>query len=238
MKAKLTASALLAGALVANPASAEMLWSNFSVSYLTGQQYEFTPNGDMQVVTIEHASGHSWGDNFLFIDRTMPDDGDSSFYGELSPRLSLGKMTDSDLSFGPVKDVLLAGTWEMGDGFDNFLYGVGLSLDVPGFKYFNVNVYAVNNDTEADDEQLTVTWAYPINVGEQEFLIDGFMDWSSATEDNRSELNFTPQLKWNAGKVMGLKNPLYVGIEYAYWNNKYGSSTDERNASLLLKWHF
>lgn len=238
MKSKLATSAILAGSLIANPASAEMLWSNFSLSYLNGNQYEFTPTGAMQVITIEHASGHSWGDNFLFIDRTMPEDGDSSFYGELSPRFSIGKITDNDLSFGPIKDVLVATTWEMGDGFDNFLYGVGLAIDIPGFNYFNANLYAANNDTEADDEQLTLTWAYPFNVGSQEFLIDGFLDWSSASEDNKSEMNFTPQIKWNIGKTLGTSSPLYVGLEYAYWNNKYGSDTNERAGSLLIKMHF
>lgn len=239
MKSKLAASALVASSLIATPASAEMLWSTFSLSYLNGSQYEFTPTGDMQVLTIEHASGHSWGDNFLFIDRTMPKDGDSDHYGELSPRLSLGKISGSDLSFGPVKDVLLAGTWEMGDGFDNFLYGVGFAFDIPGFKYFNANIYAVNNDTGHDDnEQLTLTWGYPFSIGSQEFLIDGFLDWSSATSTDKSEMNFTPQIKWNAGKLMGLESPLYVGLEYAYWNNKYGTDTDERAGSLLIKWHF
>ncbi|WP_432452123.1 MULTISPECIES: DUF5020 family protein [unclassified Agarivorans] len=232
------ASIALSGLFSATQASAEMQWSTFSLSYLYGTEYEFTPNGKMQVMTVEHASGHSWGDNFFFIDRTMPKDGDASFYGELSPRLSFNKLTDSTFSLGPIKDVLFASTWEMGDGFNNYLYGVGVDITVPGFQYFNVNVYQVNNDISANDEQLTITWGAPFSIGSQDFLIDGFMDWSSASETNKSEMNLTPQIKWNAGKNLGFSSPLYVGIEYAYWNNKYGTDVDERVASLLVKWHF
>lgn len=231
------ASLAVSSLFMASSASAEMQWSNFSLSYLYGSNYEFTPDKKMQVMTLEHASGHSWGDNFLFIDRTMPSKGDSSFYGELSPRLSIGKITDNKIAFGPVNDVLIATTWEMGNGFDNFLYGVGVGLTVPGFQYFNVNLYHASNDISDDDNQLTITWGAPFTIGSQDFLIDGFMDWSSASDTNKSEMNFTPQIKWNAGKNFNLSSPLYLGIEYAYWNNKYGTDTNERVASLLLKWH-
>jgi len=246
---KSTAAAVLVlGTALSTSASAEMLWSDFSLSYLYGSHYSTVYGGedDRTYITVEHASGHSWGDNFLFIDRQMDhgtgadDDEDSSYYGELSPRLSFGKISGADLSFGPISDVLLASTWEAGDGFDNLLYGLGFDLDIPGFRYFNVNLYKVNNDLVDDDEQLTLTWAYPFSVASQDFLIDGFLDWSSAADDHKSEMNFTPQIKWNAGKLMGLESPLYVGMEYAYWNNKYGNSDgkDERSASLLVKWHF
>ncbi|MEH6651342.1 MAG: outer membrane protein OmpK [Motiliproteus sp.] len=234
-----TVSALAFAATFSTPASAEMLWDRFSLSYLYGSDYKFVEDGEMSVVTIEHASGHSWGDNFLFIDRTMPSKGDSSFYGELSPRLSIGKVSDSDLSFGPMTDLLVATTWEMGDGFDNYLYGIGTALSVPGFRYFNVNLYKANNDLSLDDEQLTLNWGAPFNIGSSEFLIDGFLDWSSSAEDHASEMNFTPQIKWNVGKLMNTKAPLYLGVEYSHWNNKFGvDGVNERNVSLLATWVF
>jgi nucleoside-specific outer membrane channel protein Tsx len=236
----LLALALTLGNPLASSASAEMLWNDFSLSYLNGRDYEVvTPTGKMDTVTFEHASGHSWGDTFLFIDRLMPDERDSTFYGEFAPRLSLSSLGGSDLNAGPIKDVLLAGTWEMGDGFDNQLYGVGLALNVPGFQYFKLNLYKASNDRWDDDEQLTLSWAYLFSIDNADFLVDGFLDWSSSSDTNASEMNFTPQLKWNAGKHLGLKAPLYVGLEYSHWNNKFGiQGRDERNASLLLKWHF
>ena len=232
---------LLAGAMLATasvPASAEQLWSSFSLSYLNGNDYEVGDN-QRQVFTLEHASGHNWGDTFFFMDRLNSENGTTENYHEFSPRLSLGNLTGSDLSFGPVKDVLLATTWESGEGFDNFLAGVGFSFDVPGFRYFNVNLYHASNETRKDDQQLTVTWGVPFEIGNGEFLYDGFIDWSTEESDHASELNFTSQLKWNAGKLIGTKAPVYVGVEYAHWNNKFGiDGVDERNPALLLKWHF
>lgn len=236
MSVSVVAGAMLS--ILSMSASAEMLWSSFSLTYLNGSDYE-VGDPDRQVVTVEHASGHSWGDNFFFLDRLESDNGDSENYMELSPRLSLSSLTGNDLSFGPVKDVLLAGTWESGEGFDNFLAGVGVSLDVPGFQYFNANLYRANNDKSSNDTQLTLTWGLPFALSDAEFLYDGFIDWTTSESDKASEMNFTSQLKWNAGKLIGTKAPVYVGVEYAYWNNKFSiDGVDERNPALLLKWHF
>ncbi|MBN0987816.1 DUF5020 family protein [Amphritea pacifica] len=236
MSVSVVAGAMLS--ILSMSASAEMLWSSFSLTYLNGSDYE-VGDPDRQVVTVEHASGHSWGDNFFFLDRLESDNGNSENYMELSPRLSLSSLTGNDLSFGPVKDVLLAGTWESGEGFDNFLAGVGVSLDVPGFQYFNANLYRANNDKSSNDTQLTLTWGLPFALSDEEFLYDGFIDWTTSESDKASEMNFTSQLKWNAGKLIGTKAPVYVGVEYAYWNNKFGiDGVDERNPALLLKWHF
>jgi len=236
MKTKLMCA--LCCAAVSTGASAKQLWSDFSLSYVKGSQFEVV-DPDQQTITVEHASGHNWGDTFFFVDRQESDDGDTSTYFEFSPRLSLGYVTGADLSLGLVKDVFLAGTWESGDGFDNYMAGVGVSLDLPGFQYANANIYQVNNDSTSDDVMLTLTWGIPFSISDAEFLYDGFIDWSTEEDDHASETNFTSQLKWNAGKLIGTASPVYVGIEYSHWTNKYGiEGADERNPSLLLKWHF
>lgn len=232
-------SLLCAGAMsISSTASAEMQWSDLSLSYLKGSQYKVIEE-DQQFLTIEHASGHNWGDTFLFVDRNKSESGSISTYGEFSPRLSLSYLTDSDLSFGIVKDVFIASTWEMGDGFDNYLVGLGVSLDLPGFAYFGANVYQANNGAWDNDQMLTVTWGYPFKLAGADFLYDGFVDWSNSSDSQASEMNFTSQLKYNVGGALGTKAPVYLGLEYAVWNNKFGiSGVDERSASFLLKWHF
>ncbi|MBT00586.1 MAG: ion channel protein Tsx [Oceanospirillaceae bacterium] len=238
MKSRNTAVAIALGLTLSSTASAELIWQDFSLSYLNGSEYE-VGDDDRQVITVEHASGHSWGDTFFFMDRLKSDNGYTENYMEFSPRLSLGKVSGNELSWGPIKDVLISTTWESGEGFDNFLYGVGLALDLPGFRYFNINLYQANNENWDDDEQLTLTWGYPFSIGQADFLYDGFLDWSTKSDTNESERNFTSQLKWNAGKHMGLKSPLYVGMEYAHWTNKFGiDGVDEHNPALLVKWHF
>ena len=91
---------------------------------------------------------------------------------------------------------------------------------------------------------MTSSWALPFTLAAQDFIYDGFIDWSNSSDDKSSSLNFTSQLKWSLDKTLGLSNKLYLGIEYVYWLNKYGIQdspqfeTDESNINLLVKWHF
>lgn len=227
-----------AGITFSSQVNAEMQWSDFSLSYLSGNEYE-VGDKSRKVLTIEHASGHSWGDNFFFAERTKSKNGTIENYYELAPRLSLGHLTGSDLSFGIVSDVFVATTWEQGEFFDNYLLGIGVSLAVPGFNYLTANVYQANNGEWDNDQMLTVTWGVPFKLGRAVFLYDGFLDWSSSSDSQAAEMNFTSQLKFNLGQVFETKQPVYLGIEYAYWTNKFGiSGVDERSTSLLFKWHF
>jgi nucleoside-specific outer membrane channel protein Tsx len=223
--------------------SAEVLWQDFSVTYLTGSHYR-VDGPDKQVLTFEHVAGTSWGDSFFFVDHLRSDNGNRDNYAEWSPRLSFSKLTGNALQFGIISDVLFTSTVEMSSLQTNFLYGIATDLTLPGFNYLNLNFYRRNNDGVADNWQLTTTWAVPFSFGEQQFLYDGFMDWSSATADQSASMNLTSQLKWALHPLLGLKNKLYVGVEYVYWRNKYGIAdspgfrSNESNMNLLLKGHF
>ncbi|MDX5406030.1 MAG: nucleoside-binding protein [Chromatiaceae bacterium] len=222
---------------------AEVLWQDFSVSYLNGSNYR-VDGPDKQVLTFEHVAGTSWGDSFFFLDHLRADNGRRDNYAEWSPRVSFSKLSDQPLQFGLIKDVLFTSTVEMSSLQTNFLYGVATDLTVPGFNYLNLNFYRRNNDGVADNWQLTTTWAVPFALGEQQFLFDGFLDWSSATVEQRASMNMTSQLKWALHPLFNLKSKLYVGVEYVYWRNKYGIAdspqfpTNESNVNLLVKAHF
>lgn len=229
-------------------AQAEMQWQDVSLSLLHGDNYLLAPDNRATVATLEHASGHNWGDTFLFVDHFDYNKGDSAIYGEFSPRLSLSYLTGKELIAGPIKDILLATTWEHGNGpddvrFDNGLYGLGFALNITGFKYFNLNVYRRDNQYTKNNYQASISYALPFTLAGQTFLFDGFADWTSTTSQQRSSLNYTSQLKWQLYKGKS-GNRLYMGMEYVYWNNKYGVkdssrlNSNERNANLLLKYHF
>lgn len=258
---KNNAMAMVAGVLVSTTAAAEMQWRDSSFTLLHGEDYELdyslsTDDSNRDVITFEHVSGHSWGDLFLFVDRLHSRDGSDDTYAEISPRASLGKLSGSDWAVGPVKDLLLAATLEMGSfddpdkltrsegRFHNLLTGVGVDLAVPGFTYVQANLYHRNNDYEHNNEQLTVVWGLPFKLGAAEFMYDGFADWTSATEDQHSSLNVTSQLKLDLGAFWGKPKKLYAGIEYVHWNDKFGVEdgtfgldTNERNINLILKFH-
>ena len=257
--------AMISGLLVLSTSlttHAEMFWQDNSLSALYGSDYKVnyslsSDDSSRGVLTFEHASGHGWGDLFLFSDYLASEDGSSELYTEISPRLSLGKLGGRELSYGPVKDVLLAGQLELGNmddpdnltvtgpHFVNKLAGVGFDLAAPGFSYLQANVYHRNNEKKADNEQLTLVWGLPFQMGGEEFLYDGFIDWTSASRDSHPSMNFTSQLKWDLGARSGNPKKLYAGIEYVHWNDKFGIKdgtfgidSNERNINLLLKYHF
>ena len=237
-------------------------WQDNSLTYLNGIDFKVDPP-KQQTLTFEHASGWSFGDLFIFVDgikyntEATNGAGDGhTFYGEISPRLSFGKLSGADLSFGPIKDVLLAATYEFGeDDVDSYLLGPALDLNVPGFDFFQLNTYYRETDGKRDGSgvwQITPAWSYTLAVGDSDLVIDGFMDWVVDNDDSyHANLHFNPQIKYDLGKAMKWgEKQLYVGIEYDYWKNKYGikdggfvsdnfvGSTNQNTASLLVKAHF
>ncbi len=236
-------------------------WQDNSLTYLNGIDFKVDPP-KQQTVTFEHASGWSFGDLFIFVDgikyntEATNGAGDGhTFYGELSPRLSLGKISGADLSFGPVKDVLLAATYEFGeDDVDSYLLGPAVDLNIPGFDYFQLNTYLRTTDGRRDGDnvwQITPVWSYTIPVGDSDLVIDGFMDWVVDNDDSyQANLHFNPQIKYDLAKAMGWGKRFYVGVEYDYWSDKYGidddgfvgseilGGTDQSAISLLAKAHF
>jgi nucleoside-specific outer membrane channel protein Tsx len=225
-----------------------IVWQDFSLTGLYGENYVVPFAGDdnkQTTITAEYAAGFTKGDVFFFVDQAWDRDNETSTYLEFAPRLSLGAITGNDLSFGPVKDVLVATTWEHSAGYDNntefnnFMYGVGFSLDVPYTSYANLNLYKVHNDNTYNDYQLTITYAVPFKLGNEEFLADAFLDWSTGEKTHASELNWTSQYKWNVGKHISPKTKLYLGVEHSVWNNKYGlKGQDQHDVSALVKYHF
>ena len=227
-------------------AQAKPIWQDFSLTGLYGENYEVVDE-KQTTLTVEYAAKVKYADVFFFMDRMRGGDDHKSTYFELSPRLSLGEIFGQKLAFGPVKDVLISTTWESNNddfsSFDNFLYGVGLDLAIPYFQYANVNFYRANNEKTADDYQMTIAYALPFKLSTEDFLVDGFLDWSSAAHDGKehheSELNWTTQYKWNVGKHISPETRLYLGVEHSVWNNKFGmKNRDENNVSALVKYHF
>ncbi len=256
-------SLVLAGSLLA-PVQAMadlLLWQDNSLTYLNGIDFKIDPPRQ-QTLTFEHASGWSFGDLFLFVDgikyntEATNGAGDGhTFYGELSPRLSFGKLSGADLSFGPVKDLLLAATYEFGeDDVDAYLLGPAVDLAIPGFDYLQLNTYLRRPDGRRDGRnvwQITPVWSYTIPVGRSDVVVDGFIDWVVDNDDSyHANLHINPQIKYDLAKAMGWGQKFYVGVEYDYWKNKYGidndstlgddvlGGTDQSAISLLVKAHF
>jgi nucleoside-specific outer membrane channel protein Tsx len=233
-------------------------WTDNSLTLLPyGWGFEVDPD-EQSTFTYEHVHDSRIGDLFLFIDfvrfHGTPDGADdSTWYGEISPRLSFGKMLDQDLSFSVFKDVLIAGTYERGEDADvaeAVLVGVGFDLDVgdSGFRYAQLNVFGRNEltDNARDgfrDVQVTMVAARPFAIGKARFLVDGYFDWVLGLGSETWSYHLNPQVSVDLGNVWGSPDKLFAGVELDFWWNKYqipnspAFDTNQTAVSLMIKYH-
>jgi nucleoside-specific outer membrane channel protein Tsx len=240
------ALSLAIGGLGAAPAQAgSASFATTNIQYLYGTQYEL---GDdtRSIVTIEHANAWKYGDNFLFVDITNPDrDGKltkTGHYAEISPRLSLGKISGLDLSVGPIQDLLISTTVELPDSpaSRRYLYGMAADLAVPGFRFFKLNWYVRNSDAPGVDtgQQLTLAWNAPFTLGGLDFAFEGFADYAWGEDPLEDNLLTAPRLLLDVAALLGAKpGQLQTGVEYQIWRNKFGiDGVDEDVAQAMVKW--
>ena len=251
---RVTAASLVITSSLAT--ASPLLWQGNSLTYLYGKNFEVDP-AIQQTVTLEHVSGWSFGDLFMFIDSIHyngsqdASSNHSTWYGEVAPRLSFNKLSGQEIKFGPIIDVLLVGTYERGrDDIKDYLLGPGFDLALPGFDYLQLNTYYRYSDSPDGVRgawQITPVWAMTLPLGASDLLIDGYLDWVVDNNGNgkQANLHVNPQVKYDLGKALGWKvKQVYAGIEYSYWKNKYGiknSRTFDTNQSvtnLLVKVHF
>lgn len=219
-------------------------FSTTNIQYLYGTQYELG-DGTRSIVTIEHANAWKYGDTFLFVDITNADrDGEltgTGHYAEISPRLSLAKITGTSLSFGPVKDLLIATTAELpsSPAFRRYLYGVGVDLTVPAFRFVQLNWYVRNSTQPGLDtgQQATLAWNLPIKIAALSFSFEGFADYAWGEDPNEDNLLTAPRLLLDVGALFGAAGQLQMGVEHQIWRNKFGiKDVDEDVTQAMVKW--
>ncbi len=223
-------------------AKAEIIqWQGGNVQLLRGWDYKVdSPQGT--IATFEYANSWLYGDAFAFLDRTWPDTGKPTYYAEFSPRFSLGKIFDTDLSYGLIKDVLISTTLEkpLHQG-PRYLYGGAIDLNLPGFKFFNTNAY-LRDDTQLDGQtwQVTLAWSAPFEAGGAKFETRGYADFAGEEDTAEANQQIVPQLLLDAGNLAGLQdNKLFLGIEWHYWHNKYGIEGITQSApQAMVLWNF
>ena len=220
-------------------------WNAFNVQYLYGSNYELEPE-QVDILTLEWANGWAYGDNFAFVDITNFVQGDNTLYGEWAPRLSLSKITGKDLSTGPIQDVSLSATVELGEDISNYLIGGAVDLAMPGFKFFQVNGYLrENSELSGSTWQMTIAWSSDFEIGRARWNFSGFIDWAGSEGKSGtfaySKRNFhaQPQLLLDLGHLLDRPGKIYAGVEWLYWHNRYGiPGVTESVAQAMVKAHF
>lgn len=232
------AAILTLGLLGIATAQAADRWSSTNVQVLYGETYELGPE-TRTILTLEHASGWEYGDNFFFVDVTDFEDEGTELYGEFASRLSLSKISGRKIGVGPLADVLLAGQLEFGEGLRTYLYGIGTSWTIPGFAFFNLDFY-VRDEQGLDGNptwQITPSWLVPFGVGPVKASFGGFIDFAGSQGDREESIIGAPQLLVDVGNFWGAPDRLHAGIEYQFWRNKFGiDGVDEDVVQLMVKW--
>ena len=202
---QLAATAMLATA-AAMPAMAET-WSSTEVHLQYGTLEQVGTDGataDTTIITLQHAGGWEYGDNFFFVDHLKyesDEDGDnpfnpgsdgSEFYGEWYSNFSLGAITGSEIKFGPVKDIGIIAGFNFAPEVDSWwtLPGVRFALDLPGFAFANLDVTAYTHHSTGDENashftvldeddsyMIDFNWAYPFKIGSTSWSFEGHIEY-------------------------------------------------------------
>lgn len=195
-------------------------WQTTNIQFLYGEEYALGPE-ERTIFTLEHASGFKYGDNYFFIDYTK---NQNSTYGEWTSRLSFSKTTGVDLTWGPIKDVLLAAVFELPTGIDiRDGYGIGVDWDVPGFQYVKTNIFSRDDPRfEGNAGLITLAWGANWHLGKVPVRFEGYCDFQEAEGSSESWTNCVPRLFLDVGYFAGNEGHFFAGFEYQYWDKKFG----------------
>lgn len=237
--------------LLSTSISLGALWQSTKVEIHRGYNYinPFAPEGteyDATILSFSHANGWKYGDNFFWFDVTREDDIDSkvSIYGEFAPRFSIFKMAKADRSEKFFQELAVAGMIEFAPSDFVYLYGIGTSLNLPGFAFFNLNAY-IRDDVNIDGItfMLNSSWALPFELGPVGFMFDGFVDFAGREGKDGAEIEpfviTQPALLLDIGNFWKKPNHLYLGSEVEIWYNKLG--VEDRNQvvpQITFRWQF
>ncbi|MGZ5008394.1 MAG: outer membrane protein OmpK [Methylobacter sp.] len=231
-------------------------WSATEIQYLHGEGYQIPKNAydvSRSIITLSHADGWALGRNFFFMDTLISEQGEASqvnLYGEFYSYLSVSKITGKDLSYSLFKDLNLTAGVNAGENLmSNFsgsrviLYGFTVDFNLPGFKLFSVDFLRHDILEPVSFEsswQITPVWKFPFSLFGTHWSLEGFADFIGPKGPTYAgNVLAQPQIRLDIGDFFGLSNRLFAGIEYQYWNNKYGiKGLHESLPQALLLWKF
>ena len=221
-------------------------WSQTNIQFLYGNDFKEVAgsdsviSGDMKTITIEHAGSWEYGSNFFFFDMTSANFSSGKqhkIYGEWAPKISLSEVSGTKLSWGFIKDILIAGEINQGDNFRANNLGLGLSLDIPTFDFFELNLFHRKDNFNDASFQLTLAWLNRFYAFSLPMRFEGFFDYYGT--DFGTEIVTQPRLLLD-GKYFGnATESLQLGIELYYYKSSSAPWRDNINKlvpQVMLKW--
>ena len=195
-------------------------------------------SGDQTVVTFNYFGTWDYGDLNFFADFNRargPKDGDAWAYGEVAPRLMVGKLFGLQIpgivDFGPAFEL------NHGGNFYAYLAGLGGNLALPAPYVLGLNVYYRYDKFVKNTAQATVFWGAPFQVGPAGFAFKGFADFTKgenfAGTESGLDLMTQPQLLVDVGGFFGKPNRYWLGTEY--WLHLH-PERDTHAVQAMLEW--
>ncbi|MEH0155214.1 hypothetical protein V6R21_13795 [Limibacter armeniacum] len=248
--------------LVVGSKSIAQNWNSTFVQAYYGTQYDDDKilnnpvDGKMTTVTLQHASSWKYGGNFFFINYYMAPNGFMGFdsegnlvetsnknrlYSEWSPYLSLSKVLGQEVSFGPVADVSLEGSLNIGNDFRAGLAGIGFTFKAPQGTFLKLIGYYRNDNFYEATTQITGAWDIPIwkRAG---IRFEGFIDvipqeTSDFGVDYGTDVLSQARLLVDIGRHFVFKednaNKLELGID---WYNHFNKITETSVPQVAVRW--
>jgi nucleoside-specific outer membrane channel protein Tsx len=244
----LGASALAAVITMHGAAAAD--WSDTSLGYRYGTHFAEPFNGrdiTKNILSVTHASGGRFGNDFLNVDLLSSDRNDSSAveaYMVYRHTADLDKLMGRSFAFGPVRGLGLTGGFDLNTKNDPFyaskkrmlVAGPTLKFNVPGFLDVsllaawesNKPVGIASRYSYDTHPMLAAAWGIPLGASGWSF--EGYANYIAAKGRNEfggptaPETNFDAQLMYDFSALLGAKpKTIKAGIEYQYWRNKFGN---------------
>ena len=237
-------------------------WSITELQYQGGRvlrRHPVSPDGFQHILTFQHASGWSLGENFFFADMQCctGSAANRDIYMEWYPYLSLGGVSGRNISWELIRDIGPLGglNWGAQSKFLKITPGFRLQLDLPGFAFANFDyLYLVDRSQgvaaggapkESNSHLIDFNWGLPFEIGGEAFSFEGHGEWQSWRDtefENRAPywILLQPQLRFDIGKALARQpGRFFAGIEFQVWVNKFGfEDADEVIPQLLVVFRF
>lgn len=248
--------ALLAPAVLAQEGGGFSTW-NIQAKYGEFPEPGITEDVPKTILTFEHIGGGRLGSTYLFVDVmrswSEEDANAKEVYGEWYPSLSLRNLSGKEPGKGFVRDVSLtlglnSGVRSTGPAPFVILPGVTVNLNIPKFAFASVGAYAYIDRGRFHGQpagchgttwQVTPTWSLPFKVGGASMKVDGFVDVIGPHADCEAQILTQPRLALDLSGFWDKPGRVFVGVDYAYWHNKYGIKDFEHHVLLpVVIWVF
>ncbi|WP_198649935.1 hypothetical protein [Zobellella maritima] len=255
----------LALVVTTTPYAAALSWSDTYIGYRFGAEFTEPNNPNhiqKHIIQFTHTSGYAYGQNFLNVDLLQSDSNDKANGGDKGAteayvtyrhQLHLGKVFETDLGFGPVKEVALSAGFDWNTKNTAFapkkrllLVGPTLKFDLPrGFADLSLfYAYEKNHcgltpcglpgnqkDISFDPYYVvSAAWGIPFMAGLLPMKFQGFANYNGEKGRDYFNVETKPEVLMRSSLMLDIgqlafnkQNTLWAGVGYEYWHNKFGN---------------